>query len=135
MASHVDVAISGIVFDESKPVLFCDVQQHFHVRASPFGPRISNLTVKLILRKESDGLYYIAFQDDFFQPDEAAALALPVLYPILHIGLRLVPFFCLFAAHVAGMLGIWSPGKGQVGRAGKLRVEGEETRLHDDTKL
>ncbi|GBE83028.1 hypothetical protein BKA93DRAFT_822490 [Sparassis latifolia] len=125
LSSNVDVEISTIVFDEQKLLLFLDVTQHFHVRGSPFAPHVGRLTIKLRLREELDGKYCIAFQENFFHPDEATALVFPLLAPVIYVFLGLAALFYVIASSTAGLLGIWSPVSKTRRRGGKMYLEGQ----------
>ncbi|KAF8346446.1 hypothetical protein F5887DRAFT_1182952 [Amanita rubescens] len=108
LSPNVSIDVSNIVYDQRHNVLLLDVKQTFHVFFLPVVPMPSRLLVRLIL-KEEDGLHRIAFQEDFFHPDDLAALVFPPAAPIVRLTLRTFGTASNICAKVSQVLGFWRP--------------------------
>ncbi|KAJ7688958.1 hypothetical protein B0H17DRAFT_1160203 [Mycena rosella] len=109
MSPHIDITVKSVVHDTDNNTLLLDVVQMFHIRFSPFKPAPSRLLVRLTLREEN-GLQYIAFQEDFYHPDEFMALLLPPLAPVIRTGLSVAATMSHIHAKIGQLLGFWSIG-------------------------
>ncbi|KAJ7747646.1 hypothetical protein DFH07DRAFT_830850 [Mycena maculata] len=109
LSPHIDITVKSVVHDPENHILLLDVVQTFHVRFSPFKPVPSNLFIRLTLREEN-GLHYIAFQEDFYHPDEFMALLIPPLSPVIRTGLSLTVTASDIYAKIGQVLGFWSVG-------------------------
>ncbi|KAG7452038.1 uncharacterized protein BT62DRAFT_881857 [Guyanagaster necrorhizus] len=105
MSPKIDLDVKSIVYDKPQGILILDVVQSFHIRLSPFKPAPSRLVVRLTL-KEVDRLYYIAFQEDFYHPDDLMSLVVPPLAPLVRLALGAVGAMSNMCATVAHVLGI-----------------------------
>ncbi|TFK94465.1 hypothetical protein K466DRAFT_535726 [Polyporus arcularius HHB13444] len=123
--------VSSVTYDEEKHIVFLDVTQIFHIRWSPLNPAPARLIIRLKLRltpSPSDGsktVYLIEEQEDFYHPDDIAALLLPPLIPVVRLALRAATFACKVNARVFGALGYWTVRDGEGGQGVALRPEGE----------
>ncbi|KAJ3809965.1 hypothetical protein F5876DRAFT_77221 [Lentinula aff. lateritia] len=63
----------NVVYDKENHTLLLDMSQKFHIRLSPFKPAWSRLLVRITL-KETNGLHYISFQEDFYHPEARLCL-------------------------------------------------------------
>ncbi|KAJ7280190.1 hypothetical protein C8J57DRAFT_1301886 [Mycena rebaudengoi] len=109
MSPHIDLDIKSIVYDASSHTVLLDIVQMFHIRLSPFKPAPSRLLVRLTLREEN-GLHYIAFQEDFYHPDDFMSLIIPPLAPVIRAGLRVTATISDIYAKMGQLLGFWSLG-------------------------
>ncbi|KAK0209036.1 hypothetical protein DFS33DRAFT_1242386, partial [Desarmillaria ectypa] len=104
MSPKVELDVKSVVFDKEQGILILEVMQSFHIRLSPFKPAPSRLVVRLTL-KEVDKLYYIAFQEDFYHPDDLMTLVVPPLAPLVRLALGAVSTVSNMCATVAHVLG------------------------------
>ncbi|KAJ7301838.1 hypothetical protein B0H14DRAFT_2668025 [Mycena olivaceomarginata] len=107
MSPHIDITVNSAVHNPSNNTLLLDVVQEFHIRLSPFKPAPSRLLVRLTLREEN-GLQYIAFQEDFYHPDDFISLVIPPLAPVIRAGLSLTSTVSEIYAKIGQLLGFWS---------------------------
>ncbi|KAJ7021432.1 hypothetical protein C8F04DRAFT_1140809 [Mycena alexandri] len=117
MSPHIDIAVKSVVHDTVNNVLLLDVVQHFHLRFSPFRPAPSRLLVRLTLREEN-GLHYVAFQEDFYHPDDFMSLLIPPLAPVIRTGLSVTATASDIYAKIGQLLGFWAanaPSEAHVG--------------------
>ncbi|KAJ8091753.1 hypothetical protein PM082_020988 [Marasmius tenuissimus] len=108
MSPTLEMRVENVVFDKENCVMFLEVTQKFHIRLSPLPARWSRLVVRLTLR-EVNGLYYIAFQEDFYHPDDFCNLMIPPLAPLLRIALTGASVASNAYATIAQVLGFWRP--------------------------
>ncbi|KAF7328856.1 hypothetical protein MVEN_02515200 [Mycena venus] len=108
MSPHIDITVKSVVHDQTNNTLLLDVVQHFHIRLSPFKPAPSRLLVRLTLREEN-GLHYIAFQEDFYHPDDFMSLLVPPLAPVIRTGLSVTSIVSDIYARIGQLLGFWTP--------------------------
>lgn len=73
----------------------------------------------------SKTVYLIAEHEDFYHPDDLAALIIPPLVPLVRIGLQAATFACKVNARVFGALGYWTASNGEGGKGVHLQAEGE----------
>ncbi|KAJ7186895.1 hypothetical protein C8R46DRAFT_858225, partial [Mycena filopes] len=106
MSPNIDISVKNVVHDTANNILLLDVVQHFHIRLSPFKPAPSRLLVRLTLREEN-GLHYIAFQEDFYHPDDFMALLVPPLAPLIRTGLSMTASASRVYAKIGQLLGFW----------------------------
>ncbi|KAJ6632515.1 hypothetical protein B0H10DRAFT_2159662 [Mycena sp. CBHHK59/15] len=107
LSPRLEIIVKNVVYDELNNILLLDVVQIFHVWLSPFKPAPSRLLVRLTLREEN-GLYYIAFQEDFYHPDDFMSLLIPPLAPVIRTGLSVAASASDFYAKIGQLLGFWS---------------------------
>ncbi|RPD54539.1 hypothetical protein L226DRAFT_575166 [Lentinus tigrinus ALCF2SS1-7] len=123
--------VNGVTYDKEKNSIFLDVTQTFHIRWSPLKPAPARLVIHLTLRPipapsdPSKTLYLIAEQEDFYHPDDLAALLVPPLVPVMRLALQATTFACKVNARVFGALGYWRVKDGEGGQGVTLRPEGE----------
>ncbi|KAJ6524442.1 hypothetical protein DFH09DRAFT_1189594 [Mycena vulgaris] len=109
LSPHIDITVKSVVHDTDNNTLLLDVVQVFHLRLSPFKPAPSRLLVRLTLREEND-LHYIAFQEDFYHPDDFMSLITPPLAPVIRTGLSVTATASDIYAKIGQLLGFWSIG-------------------------
>ncbi|KAI0942711.1 hypothetical protein AcW1_003268 [Taiwanofungus camphoratus] len=104
-------AVGGIGGTDAHPPpqLFLDIVQTFHIRWSPFPAKEARLLTRLTLRPapSSHGppRFLIAAQEDFYHPDDFAALLAPPLVPLVRALLLLATCACGVLAWAAALLG------------------------------
>jgi len=69
----------------------------------------ARLIIRLVLRRQDDGLYYIARQEDFYHPGDFATLILPYTAPFFRVGLVASAQISIFLYRCAQLLGFWRP--------------------------
>ncbi|KAL5480501.1 hypothetical protein ACEPAI_1771 [Sanghuangporus weigelae] len=94
MSPDISLEVESFVYDESQAVAYLNVVQSFRIFLSPFSARPARLLVKVTLRKNEDGKYYIIQQEDYYQPEEILHLMLPFLAPPLTYIKRLAGSVC-----------------------------------------
>ncbi|KAJ6558192.1 hypothetical protein B0H19DRAFT_946469 [Mycena capillaripes] len=107
MSPRIDLTVKSVIHDPANNVLLLDVVQFFHLRFSPFAPAPSRLLVRLTLREEK-GLHYIAFQEDFYHPDDFMSLLIPPLAPVIRTGLSVTATASDIYAKIGQFLGFWT---------------------------
>ncbi|KII84817.1 hypothetical protein PLICRDRAFT_179153 [Plicaturopsis crispa FD-325 SS-3] len=107
MSPELEIRVNHVVYDRETNVLICDISQKFHIRFNPLPPAWSQLLVRLTLTEADDGLHYIAFQEDFYHPDDFTNLILPILSPFVRVGLAVTAQVSTVSARVAQVLGVW----------------------------
>ncbi|KAJ7605242.1 hypothetical protein DFH06DRAFT_1287282 [Mycena polygramma] len=107
MSPRIDITVKNVVHDTASNILLLDVVQQFRLRFSPFAPAPSRLLVRLTLREEN-GLHFIAFQEDFYHPDDFMALIIPPLAPVIRTGLSMTATASDIYAKIGQLLGFWS---------------------------
>ncbi|KAJ7117884.1 hypothetical protein C8R43DRAFT_1036765 [Mycena crocata] len=107
MSPRIDVSLKSVVHDAENNIILLDAVQVFHIRCSPFAPAPSRLLIRLTLREEN-GLHYIAFQEDFYHPDDFMSLLVPPLAPVIRTGLSMAATASDIYAKVGQLLGFWS---------------------------
>ncbi|RPD54552.1 hypothetical protein L226DRAFT_261089 [Lentinus tigrinus ALCF2SS1-7] len=131
MSPILTVHVNGVTYDAEKNAAFLEITQVFHIRWSPLKPAPSRLIVHLTLRPEpsptdpSKTIYVIAEHEDFYHPDDLAALVTPPLIPLIRLGLHAATLACRVNARVFEALGYWSVKDGEGGQGVALRPEGE----------
>ncbi|KAJ4490634.1 hypothetical protein J3R30DRAFT_3278320 [Lentinula aciculospora] len=101
-------SVGKIVYDEQNHALLLDMSQKFHIRLSPFKPAWSRLLVRLTLT-ETNGLYYISFQEDFYHADDFARLLVPMLAPAILFAQASISVASNIYTSIAQTLGFWRP--------------------------
>ncbi|KAI0370686.1 hypothetical protein BV20DRAFT_236809 [Pilatotrama ljubarskyi] len=125
------VRVTSVTYDEEKHTVFLDVTQTFHIRWSPLRPAPARLLVHLTLRPErsptdpSKTVYVIAEHEDFYHPDDLAALLVPPLIPVVRGALHAATLICKVQAKVFGTLGYWTVRDGEGGKGVNLQPRGE----------
>ncbi|KAI5115340.1 hypothetical protein M0805_008994 [Coniferiporia weirii] len=105
MSPGTQAEVQSLVYDEDKKVAYMDVVQLFHISLSPFKPRPARLIVKLTLKQsQTDGKYYIVYQEDAFQPEDMLSMTLPFLAPPVMVAKRFAGQACYFNAAVFAVL-------------------------------
>ncbi|KAK0500868.1 hypothetical protein EDD18DRAFT_1146286 [Armillaria luteobubalina] len=108
VSPKLELDVKSVVYDKEQGILILEVVQSFHFRLSPFKPAPSRLVVRLTL-KEVDRLYYIAFEEDFYHPDDLMLLVVPPLASLVRLALgaaSAVSSMCATVAHVLGLSGM-----------------------------
>ncbi|KAJ6510612.1 argonaute-like protein [Mycena sanguinolenta] len=124
MSPNLKITTNSVVHDSANNTLLLDVVQEFHIRLSPFKPAPSRLLVRLTLR-EVNGLQYIAFQEDFYHPDDFMALIVPPLAPVIRMGLSVASSASAIYARIGQLLGFWTTsGLHETNRAGLGQQKG-----------
>ncbi|THU90586.1 hypothetical protein K435DRAFT_675833 [Dendrothele bispora CBS 962.96] len=135
MSPTIDAYVQSVVYDKERNVLLLDVFQTFHIRLSPFKPSQSRLLVRITL-KEVDGLHYIAFQEDFYHPDDFMRLLIPPLAPLIRAFLTTASLASTMYAKGAQLLGFWSVRGGSAqsngGASAGMESDVEHEHEHDD---
>ncbi|KAF9267144.1 hypothetical protein L218DRAFT_856441 [Marasmius fiardii PR-910] len=108
LSPKIEARVENVLYDKENNIVFLEVVQKFHIRLSPFTPAWSKLIVRLTLR-EIGGLHYIAFQEDFYHPDDFLNLLIPPLTPFLRVALAGASVASNAYASIAQVLGYWSP--------------------------
>ncbi|KIO25503.1 hypothetical protein M407DRAFT_91885 [Tulasnella calospora MUT 4182] len=85
MSPNIALDIKSIAFDEETNTLFLDIEQVYHSFLSPFSPHPARLTTKMDLVKGGDGLYRIAKQTDYYQPEDLGYLTIPFISPFISL--------------------------------------------------
>jgi len=121
-----------LVWDPEHNYVFLDIVQWFRLFWLPIEPAPSRLCVRLTLRREEDGLYYIAKQEDFYHPDEFMALLLPLFVPLIRMALLITGLMSSLYASIAQFLGFWQPVEVELAQT-QTNGPGEAD-LYDDEK-
>ncbi|PPQ77837.1 hypothetical protein CVT25_015331 [Psilocybe cyanescens] len=105
LSPHIEIKVESI----GKPcLLYLEGIQWFKLFFLPIKPAPARLIIRLTLRKK-DGLYYISQQEDFYHPEDFAALLLPTTAPFVRFGLTVGGVVSNILARGANMLGFWRP--------------------------
>ncbi|KAF7361428.1 hypothetical protein MSAN_01175900 [Mycena sanguinolenta] len=107
MSPQLKISTNSVVHDPANNTLILDIVQEFHIRLSPFKPAPSRLLVRLTLREEN-ALQYIAFQEDFYHPDDFMSLLVPPLAPVIRTGLSVASSASAIYARIGQLLGFWT---------------------------
>ncbi|KAJ7074811.1 hypothetical protein C8F01DRAFT_35339 [Mycena amicta] len=109
LSPHIEITVNNVVHDPANHLLLLDVVQSFSLRLSPFKPVPARLLVRLTLREGADdGLHYIAFQEDFYHPDDFMSLLIPPLAPFVRLGLSWTGTASDIYAKFGQLLGFWA---------------------------
>ncbi|KAI0338699.1 hypothetical protein BDW22DRAFT_1409365 [Trametopsis cervina] len=111
MSPVLKIEADQVTYDEGKKQLFIDAVQEFHIRWSPLRAAPARLIVHLTLRPsdEDPNLFVIAQHEDFYHPEDLAALVVPPLIPLVRLLLRFGTLASVVNARVFGLLGYWAP--------------------------
>ncbi|KAH9475234.1 hypothetical protein JR316_0012345 [Psilocybe cubensis] len=129
LSPHIEIKVESIVFDAKQCLLYLEGIQWFKMFFLPIKPAPARLIIRLTLRKK-DGLYYISQQEDFYHPEDFAALLVPVTAPFVRFGLTVGGVVSNILARGANMLGYWRP-IGDVEEPGIPSVAPSESGLYD----
>ncbi|KAF9467618.1 hypothetical protein BDZ94DRAFT_1248556 [Collybia nuda] len=130
LSPTVDIDITNISYDRKSHTVVLEVTQLFHIRFSPFAPVPSHFIIRLTLRK-IDHLFYIAFQEDFYQPDEFLNLLFPPIVPVTRMLLSASGVASTLLAKSAQVLGFWRIGGGEIASSDDLPTLGGDSSAHD----
>ncbi|KAI0276335.1 hypothetical protein BGY98DRAFT_986404 [Russula aff. rugulosa BPL654] len=109
VSRYIELSVNNILYDEEKLILLLETSIVFHARYSPFPPGRTRLLTLFSLRKVGMR-YYIAYEEDFFHPDDFFAMIVPPLFKPVNLTLRIGGFACGLSARIAqGLFGIWRP--------------------------
>ncbi|KAH9933996.1 uncharacterized protein BXZ73DRAFT_46048 [Epithele typhae] len=131
MSPRISVHVSSVTYNEETKHVYLDVTQTFHMFYSPFAPASTRLIALLKLREErspadpSKSVYVIAEHEDFYHPDDFAALVMPPLIPLVRFALVLATWMSMFSARLFMMFGFWTAQDGEGGRGVDVCPEGE----------
>ncbi|KAF8639317.1 hypothetical protein AX17_001597 [Amanita inopinata Kibby_2008] len=125
ISPNVSIHLDNIVYDEPHSVLLLDVIQKFHLFFLPMDPAPSRLLVRLTL-KEDNGMYLIAMQEDFFHPEDIAALVLPPMIPLVRFTLQAAGVASNILAKTSQVLGYWRPSTTGISREQIHHVKGSK---------
>ncbi|KAI0700860.1 hypothetical protein C8T65DRAFT_657363 [Cerioporus squamosus] len=123
--------VNAVTYDEGRNAIYLDVTQTFHIRWSPLKPAPARLVIRLKLcptpspSDPSKTVYLIEEQEDFYHPDDLAALLVPPLIPLVRLALHAATLACKVNARVFGALGYWTAKQGEGGQGVALNPEGE----------
>ncbi|KAL9708805.1 hypothetical protein Ac2012v2_007960 [Leucoagaricus gongylophorus] len=95
------------VWDPEHKYMFLDIQQWFKLFNLPIKPAPARLCTRLTLQRGTDGLYYIAMQEDFYHPDDFMALLLPPLVPFIRMVLLIAGLTSSLFASFSHFFGFW----------------------------
>jgi len=132
LSPHINLRVNSVVWDPEHNYMFLDIVQWFKLFWLPIEPAPSRLCVRLTLRREEDGLYYIAKQEDFYHPDDFITLLLPPIVPFVRIVLLITGLMSSLCASFAQFLGFWQPV--EVDSTETQANEPEEDDLYSDEK-
>jgi len=105
-ASRIDMEINDVVYDRLHNMVYLDISQLAHFRFSLFAPRPARVMSRLTLRKEG-ALHYVAFQEDFFHPDEVATFLLPPCAYVVRAMLWVGTWTATLWTKSAQAFGVW----------------------------
>ncbi|KIM44240.1 hypothetical protein M413DRAFT_443262 [Hebeloma cylindrosporum] len=108
LSPRVEIKVDSIVFDENRRVMYLESVQWFKLFFLPTIASPARLITRLTLR-EKNGLYYISQQEDFYHPEDFAALLVPAITPVIRKGLNLGTVLSNLFVRGANMLGYWRP--------------------------
>lgn len=132
LSPHIDLRVNSVVWDPEHDYMFLDIAQWFKLFWLPIKPAPSRLCVRLTLRREEDGLYYIAKQEDFYHTDDFMTLILPPIVPFIRMILLITGLMSSLCASFAQFLGFWQPVEVDLAQA---QANGpEEDDLYSDEK-
>ncbi|KAF9472098.1 hypothetical protein BDN70DRAFT_998335 [Pholiota conissans] len=109
LSPQIEIKVESIMFDSEKDVMILEGVQWFKLFFLPVKPMPARLIIRLTLRKQ-DGLYYISEQEDFYHPEDFAALLLPPIVPFVKFGLLASGTISGVLARASHLLGWWTPG-------------------------
>ncbi|KAF8966142.1 hypothetical protein BDZ97DRAFT_1756841 [Flammula alnicola] len=108
LSPRIDIKLESIVFDSTQNLLYLEGVQWFKLFFLPITPAPARLIIRLTLRKQ-DGLYYISQQEDFYHPEDFAALLLPASAPFVRFGLAAGGIISNLLVRGANLFGYWRP--------------------------
>ena len=134
MSPKVSVEVTQTTYNEEDKVVFLDITQLFHIRFSPFRPmparyvclslfrtstspngsELSRLIVRMALRSEpspvdpSKTVYFISEHEDFYQPDDFAALLIPPLVLLVRLLHMLAMWSVALNVKIFQAFGFWT---------------------------
>ncbi|KAF9039274.1 hypothetical protein BJ165DRAFT_377907 [Panaeolus papilionaceus] len=106
LSPQIKVKVENVVFDRDHHVLYVEIVQWFKLFFLPLRPAPARLLTRIKLQKEAH-LYYISEQEDFYHPDDFAALLLPPLAFFVRLFLAFNGLACGFLMIWANLLGYW----------------------------
>ncbi|KAF4622633.1 hypothetical protein D9613_009275 [Agrocybe pediades] len=108
LSPHIEAKVESIVFDANLNLLYLEASQKFKLFFLPVKPVPARLIIRLTLRKKN-GLYYISQQEDFYHPEDFAALLVPATAPFVRFGLTIGGVASNVLARTASIFGFWAP--------------------------
>ncbi|KZS95318.1 hypothetical protein SISNIDRAFT_452709 [Sistotremastrum niveocremeum HHB9708] len=108
MSPELGLEVDDFVYDKDKLKVFLNITQTFHIFLSPFKPASCRLVVQLTL-EQLDGRYFIAHQNDFYNPQDFINLIIPPLSIFIFIALRFGAIASNINALLFQVLGLWRP--------------------------
>ncbi|KAF8323345.1 hypothetical protein DL93DRAFT_2071025 [Clavulina sp. PMI_390] len=89
MSPTIDLKVESFAWDEANSVVFLNIVQKFQIWFSPFKSSPAHLVVRLTLARDpSTQKYHIVQQDDYYHPEDIAALMIPRLVPFIYVAKR-----------------------------------------------
>lgn len=107
LSPHIEARVNNVVWDPEHKYMFLDIQQWFKLFNLPIQPAPARLCTRLTLQRGTDGLYYIAMQEDFYHPDDFMALLLPPLVPFIRMVLLIAGLTSSLFASFSHFFGFW----------------------------
>jgi len=110
MSPQLKVEVKGVTYNSSTNEVFAEVVQVFHIRWSPFRAAPSRLMVHLTLGPsvEDPNSQVIKIHEDFYHPEDFAALIIPPAAPLIRLLLWAGTSASNLNAHMFRALGFWA---------------------------
>jgi len=110
MSPTIKLEVTGVTYNASRHELFLDVIQDFHIRWSPLQPAPARLMVHVVLAPSVDDpkRFVISLHEDFYHPEDVAALTIPPLVPVVRLLLRAGALASNVNAFLFSKLGFWA---------------------------
>lgn len=107
MSPNTTLDIRSVTYNASQHELFLDIVQDFRLRWSPLAVAPARLLVHLVLTPSIDDpkRFVISTQEDFYHPEDIAALTVPPLIPLVRIVLKAMAMASNVNAFLLGNLG------------------------------
>ncbi|KAF5319473.1 hypothetical protein D9619_008752 [Psilocybe cf. subviscida] len=107
----IDVHVEDSVYDRLHNIVYADVTILYHFRMTPWAPAGCRVMSRFTLRQEL-GLHYIAMQEDFLHPEDAASVCIPYLASFVRMFLSARTLSVNLWARIAQVFGIWRAAPG-----------------------
>ncbi|KAM6499405.1 hypothetical protein JOM56_004913 [Amanita muscaria] len=110
LSPKASIHVENVVYDKPHNILLVDVTQEFHLFFSPLESATSRALTRLTLT-EDKGLYFIALQEDFYEPEGVAAMIYAPLASLAGFTLRTFASISNLLAKSFQVLNYWRPKK------------------------